>query len=86
MNGGKYDYAYDEIITNQNNGQEETSHTKILKMVKPETAVLECGPANGVMTRYLKQKLGCTVTIIELDRNCYEQAMQFGSYSLRGRS
>ena len=31
--------------------------------------ILELGPANGRLTRYLKETLGCSVTIVEIDED-----------------
>ena len=75
MAKGKYDYDFvlDEEAVRQGN----SSHTKILQMVSPGTRVLECGPADGIMTRYLKEVLHCTVYIIEIDETCYEHAIQY---------
>lgn len=73
MTDGKYNYQFtiDEQAVQQGN----TSHTKILQQIHPGAAVLECGPADGVMTRYLKETLGCTVFIVELDPDCYAHAI-----------
>ncbi|ACL22467.1 Methyltransferase type 12 [Desulfitobacterium hafniense DCB-2] len=55
----------------------ETSHSKLLRMVKPGGKVLEFGPASGVMTRYMKNKLGCQVYIVEFDKDSYQLAIQY---------
>lgn len=56
------DYANHIDLSNKNN-----SHTKIINMIKPNSKVLEFGPAKGYMTKYLKQKLNCKVTCVELN-------------------
>ena len=75
MNGGKYSYQFvlDEKTVNQGN----SSHAKILQIVEPNTVVLECGPADGIMTRYLKETLGCKVYVLELDQKCYVNACRY---------
>lgn len=46
----------------------ETSEVpNILKWVTPNTRVLEFGPAYGYMTRYMREKLNCSVVAIELN-------------------
>lgn len=56
---------------------EDTSHSKILRGVKPNTTVLEFGPAKGYMTQYMKDVLGCQVYVVEIDEDDYQEAMQF---------
>lgn len=75
MNDGKYNYKFvlDEKIVQQG----DSSHAKILQQVQPGSMVLECGPADGVMTRYLKENLGCAVYILELDPECYAHASHY---------
>jgi O-antigen biosynthesis protein len=65
----KYDYSIDM--------SQESSHTLILKQVKPGTRVLEFGPATGYMTRYMKEELGCTVVCIEIDPAAAQLAQKF---------
>ena len=75
MANEKYNYGYslnEELVR-----QGEDSHCKILQKVSPNSAVLECGPAYGIMTKYLKENLCCEVQIIEYDKDSFEQAMQF---------
>jgi len=45
----------------------ESSHSRVLRMVKPGSRVLEIGCATGYMTRYLTKELGCEVTTVEID-------------------
>jgi len=72
---GKYDYPFALDEADVQNGK--TSHAKLLQMVAPGSTVLECGPAYGIMTRYLKEKLGCKVYILEVDPDCYASAIQY---------
>ena len=55
----------------------ETSHTKILRQVRPGTTVLECGPGDGIMTRYLKETLGCHIYILENDPDSFNHASRY---------
>ncbi len=57
---------------------------KLLSQVKPESVVLECGCASGYMTRYMKEKLGCTVYIVEYDRGGFDNAVQYAKDGICG--
>nr|WP_255319583.1 class I SAM-dependent methyltransferase [Dendrosporobacter quercicolus] len=46
----------------------ESSHSLILRQIKPKSVVLEIGTATGYMTKYLKETLQCSVTGIEVDQ------------------
>ena len=50
---------------------------KILAQVKPDSKVLECGCASGYMTKYMKEHLGCAVSIIEYDAGGFNNAIQY---------
>jgi len=65
----KYDFPLK--LTERNN------ITLLLKMVKPNSNVLEFGPAAGRMTKYLKEKLNCKVSIVEIDEEAYNKAKLF---------
>ncbi len=56
---------------------ENTSIRIILSQIIPGSTVLECGCASGYMTRYMKEKLGAKVSIIELNPSDYEQAKEY---------
>ena len=43
-----------------------STHTKIVSLVPPATRVLEFGCATGYMSEVLKNRLGCTVTGVEI--------------------
>lgn len=73
---GKYDFDLD--LTYQN------SLLLILEQVKPETSILEFGPANGRLTRYLKKELNCRVYLIELDLEAGKNALEFGEDLVTG--
>ena len=68
----KYNFAVDEINPN-------STHGKILSQIKEGSTVLECGCATGYMTRFMKQKMNCTVDIIEVDEEAFNIAMMFAN-------
>ena len=49
----------------------------IISRIAKNSTVLEFGPANGRMTRYLKEALGCTVYAVELDEESAKDAAEF---------
>lgn len=55
----------------------ENSLSIILKSIKPNSVVLEFGPATGRMTKYLKQNLNCKVYIVEIDEEAARKAIQY---------
>ena len=67
-------YHYRRIIDQETVNRGETSHAKLLQWIKPRTRVLECGCAYGIMTRYMKEVLGCSVVILELDQEAFQEA------------
>lgn len=73
----KYDFNIDRLDPN-------TAHGKVLGRVKPGSTVLECGCATGYMTRYMKEKLGCEVDIIEKDYDAYNKARQYSRDGAHG--
>ena len=52
----------------------ENSLALIAKKVKPNSKVLEFGPAAGRLTKYMKEVLNCTVYIVEIDEQAAEKA------------
>ena len=50
---------------------------KIMLRIKPFSRVLEFGCAKGRMTRYMKEKLNCDVSIVELDAESFSEARGF---------
>ena len=65
----KYNFSIDSINTN-------STHGKILSQIKEGSTVLECGCATGYMTRFMKEKMGCSVSIVEIDEEAYNIAME----------
>ena len=53
-----------------------STHSKIVSLVPPATRVLEFGCATGYMSEVLKNRLGCTVVGIEIDRDAAAIAEQ----------
>ncbi len=49
----------------------------IISRITKNSTVLEFGPANGRMTKYLKETLGCTVYAVELDEESAKDASEF---------
>lgn len=73
----KYDFDLD---MNSNN-----SLANILKNIKPNSTVLEFGPAHGRMTKYLKEALSCDITIVEIDREAASEASKYTKLSFVGK-
>ena len=65
----KYDFQIDL--------DENTATGKLLRYVMPNSTILEFGPANGRMTKYMKEQLNCTVYIVEIDPEAYADAIVF---------
>jgi 2-polyprenyl-3-methyl-5-hydroxy-6-metoxy-1,4-benzoquinol methylase len=53
-----------------------STHSKIVSLVPPATRVLEFGCATGYMSKVLKDRLGCTVVGVEIDRDAAALAEQ----------
>lgn len=66
----KYDFDLDLVHNN--------SLLLILQQVKPNSVVLEFGPANGRLTRYLKEELNCEVYLVEIDEEAGKEALRYG--------
>ena len=67
---GKYD-----LNINMNN--KNSSHTLVMEQIKPESRVLELGCATGYMTRYMNEKFGCTVDIVDIDAYSLHKAREY---------
>lgn len=66
----KYNFELDLVNNN--------SLSWIIEQIKKNSVVLEFGPANGRLTRYLKEVLNCTVYLVELDEEAGKEALQYG--------
>lgn len=62
----------------------ENSISIMINMMKPKSKVLEFGPANGRMTRYLSEKMECKVDIIEIDEKAGLEASKYSNRSFIG--
>lgn len=65
----KYDFELDMKTQNSN--------SVILNNIRPDTKVFEMGCAHGRMTKYLKETLGCRVSIAEMDFMAAKVASQW---------
>lgn len=66
----KYDFDLDLNNTN--------SLSLMIGQIRRGSTVLEFGPANGRMTRYLKEVLNCKVYLVEIDEEAGKQAAKYG--------
>ena len=66
------------------NLNEDNSISLIIEQIKPNTQVLEFGPATGRMTKYLKQVLHCDIYIVEIDSEAFETASKFAEDGILG--
>jgi len=66
----KYDFELDMVNTN--------SLSLIINRIKRGSTVLEFGPANGRMTKYLKEVLDCKVYLVEIDEEAGKEALRYG--------
>lgn len=56
---------------------ENTSDAIILQRIEPGTKVLECGCATGYMTKYMREKLGAKVWIVERNETAFAMAKEY---------
>lgn len=56
----------------------------ILQQIKPNSTVLEFGPANGRLTKYLNKELNCDVYLAELDEEAGNEALKYGKELIVG--
>ena len=73
---GKYDFGLDMY--------DENTISWIANSVEPDSDVLEFGPANGRLTRYLKEYKNCKVDIVEIDEESGSEAAQYAENALIG--
>lgn len=62
----------------------DNANADIIKLIRPESEVLEFGPAYGRMTKYLREELGCQIDIVEIDMEAGESAGRYARYSCIG--
>lgn len=65
----KYDFELDLKSRN--------SLSLLIERVKSNSTVLEFGPANGRMTKYLKEKLNCKVYAVEIDEKAAKDVSHY---------
>ncbi len=73
---GKYDFPL-ELDT-------KNSLSVIIKFIHEKSRILEFGPANGRLTKYLKNELNCIVDIVEIDLKAGSEASKFANISCIG--
>ena len=59
------------------NLEDRNSLSVLLKRIKPNSVILEFGPANGRMTKYMKEQLNCKVYAVEIDETSAKDAKQY---------
>ena len=64
--------------------KENEAVSELLKYIKPNSTVLEFGCANGRMTRYMKEQLGCDVYIVEYEKDAFNDAIKFAKDGVCG--
>lgn len=72
----KYDFELDV--------ESENSLSVIISMINRNSTILEFGPANGRLTRYLHENLGCIVDIVEIDSEAGIEAAKYSRNFLVG--
>lgn len=63
---------------------ESTSVGKIVAQIKDNSRVLEFGPGNGRMTKYLIEEKNCYVSIVELDAELYDHVRKVSNDGFLG--
>lgn len=71
-----YDFSLDMDTVNSN--------SVILRNINEKSMVFEFGPAHGRMTKYLKEKLNCTIDIVEIDYKAGFAASKYANTSYLG--
>ncbi|OYZ49669.1 MAG: hypothetical protein B7Y13_03605 [Sulfurovum sp. 24-42-9] len=59
------------------NLDDRNSLSVLIQQVKPNSTVLEFGPANGRMTKYIKEQLNCKVYAVEIDESAAKDAAPY---------
>lgn len=76
MNISKYDCEL--------NIEDRNSLSVIISKINPNSTILEFGPANGRMSKYLKEKLNCKVYGVEIDINAAKDAVKYSERVIVG--
>lgn len=64
--------------------ENENSLSIIIDMMRPESIVLEFGPANGRMTKYIHEDMRCVVDIVEIDEESGSEAAKYSRNAFLG--
>ncbi|WP_252242320.1 methyltransferase domain-containing protein [Clostridium sp. ZBS18] len=64
----------------------ENSLHMIIKMISPNSKILEFGPAHGRLTKYLKEELTCEIDIVEIDDEAGREANRYSDKSFIGNN
>lgn len=59
------------------NLKDRNSLSVLIERIKPNSVVLEFGPANGRLTKYMKEQLGCQIYAVEIDESAAKDAAQY---------
>lgn len=59
------------------NLEDRNSLSILISRIKPNSTVLEFGPANGRMTKYMKEQLNCKVFAVEIDEESGKDAKPY---------
>ena len=59
--------------------EENTSASIVLKKIRQGARVLECGCGTGGMTRFMRDKLNASVSVVEFDEANYQLASQYAA-------
>ena len=54
----------------------------ILNYIKPESTILEFGPGNGELTKYLKEEYNCSMYTVEIDEELHKISKQYAVDSI----
>lgn len=71
------DNRLEKTYGSENSSYDAKHLPAILKWIKPNTRVLEFGPAMGYMTRYMRDNLNCKVTAVEISQEMAKIAGQY---------
>ena len=74
---GNYDFELDLDTRN--------TMSLINGWIKQGSVVMEFGPANGRLTKYLNKKKSCSMTIVEIDEDAGKEAAEFADEAYLGK-
>lgn len=74
---GKYHNTLDLL-------KENSCYTKIVNSIIDNCVILEFGPAEGVITRYLSDEKKCDVYIVEIDNDAFEKVKPYAKDGILG--